>query len=134
MHRQWAGAAARSHPDPWGESGSRKNFLVCCVNLWGINSQNEQDKFPSPQKQCKEWKKNLVWFGGKGIFFLPFRFSSVALFHFSFTLLRFISLKKLKACLCFDYDKGIEYLYSHTMGKNLLAGVNLCDSEQELLF
>lgn len=75
MHRQWAGAAARSHPDPWGESGSRKNFLVCCVNLWGINSQNEQDKFPSlchPQKQCKEWKK--IWFGleEKGFFFFLF--------------------------------------------------------------
>lgn len=53
---------------------------------------------------------------------------------YSFSLLRFISLKKLKTYISFDYDKAIEYLNSQIMDKNEFADVKLCDSDQVLGF
>lgn len=69
----------------------------------------------------------------KGFFFF-FIFNSVPLLYscYSFSLLRFISLKKLKTYLSFDYDKAIEYLNSQIMEKNKFADVKLCDSDQVL--
>jgi len=77
----------------------------------------------------------LVGFGlrEKGFFII---FNSVFLLYsfYSFSLLSFISLEKLKSYLSFGCSKGIEYLNSQITEKNIFADVKLCNLDQLLEF